>query len=122
MAQKRPKERAAHPKQEKQGAKPSSQPRRHERHPFPAGGKEAGAELKAENPAQKRSRPDHHRGERPRPGSHSPNERKREWAAHAAPDSAKPQPAAESSETVTNETKEKEGILKRFFKKILKKS
>ncbi|MEK6725958.1 MAG: DEAD/DEAH box helicase [Deltaproteobacteria bacterium] len=118
----RPKERAAHPKQEKQGAKPSSQPRRHERHPFPAGGKEAGAELKAENPAQKRSRPDHHRGERPRPGSHSPNERKREWAAHAAPDSAKPQPAAESSETVTNETKEKEGILKRFFKKILKKS
>ncbi len=116
------KDKAAQPKQEKQGAKPSSQPRRHERHPFPAGGKEASAELKAENPAQERSRPDRHRGERPRPGSHSPDERKREWAAHAAPDSAKPQPAAEISETVTNETKEKEGILKRFFKKILKKS
>lgn len=113
------KDKAAHPKHEKQGAKPSGQPRSHERHRFPAGGKEAGAELKAENPAQERTRPDRPRRERPRPGSHRPIERKREGAAQPE---HKPQPAPERSETVPNVTKEKEGILKRFFKKILKKS
>ena len=114
----RPKERAAHPKLEKKGAQPAS----HGRRSFPAGGKEAGAQVKPESSSQERVRPDRPRGERPKPGSRRPVERKREGAAQTAPAAITPQPAAKRSETVAKETKEKDGILKRFFKKILKKS
>jgi len=114
----RPKERAARPKTEEKVAKTSDQGRRS----FPAGGKEAGAQVRAESPAQRRARPDRPRGERPKPVSRRPVERKMEGTAQATPAAINPRPAAERSETVPKETKEKDGILKRFFKKILKKS
>ena len=110
--------RAAHPKIEKKGVQPSG----HGRRSVPAGGKETGTQVKAETSAQERARPDRPRGERPRPGSRRPIERKREGATQAAPAVVIPQPAAERSETGPKEMKEKGGILKRFLKKILKKS
>lgn len=100
----RPKERAAHPKIEKKGAQPP-----HGRRSVPAGGEE-------------RTRPDRPHGERPRPSSRRPIERKKEWSAQTTPAAVSPQLAAERSETGRKKTKEKGGILKRFFKKILKKS
>ncbi len=107
----RSKERAPYPKIEKKGVQPSG----HGRRSVPAGGKETGTQVKAERPAQERARPD-------RPRSRRPVDRKREGAAQAAPAAVLSQPVAERGETRPKETKEKEGILKRFFKKILKKA
>lgn len=119
----RPKGRTAHPKIEKKSAQPPGNGRRRS----PAGEKEAGAQVKAESPAQDRVRPDRPRRERPRPASHRPAshrpvDRKREGAAQAPPAAVMPQPAVERGKTGPMEMKEKEGILKRFFKKMLKRS
>ena len=93
-----------------------------EKRRFPAKDKEAAAQVKPESPARERGGTDRPRRERPRPGSRRPYDRKREGVPQTAPAAVMPQPAAERGETGLKEAKEKEGFLKRFLKKILKRS